>query len=604
MYTLCISPAWLYLRTLYNKDRPEIALISSFTMSSSMKLKQKEGFSKPNGPVALIIMDGVGQAPAEEWNAVTSSRTPFLDKLYTGEGPDGVPAYFCELDASGMSVGLPSMGDMGNSEVGHNALGAGRVFDQGAKLVNKAFSSGEFKSAVWDWLIEQCTSPNNGTLHLIGLYSDGNVHSHVNHVYQLIDGAIEDGARKIRIHILADGRDVPDRSVLDYIEPLEKRLQSLRDSGVDVCVASGGGRMVVTMDRYGADWKIVERGWRAHCLGDTSLDTFKSSIDAINHFYKDDKMVDQFLPPFVLVDDNRQPVGAIHDGDSILFWNFRGDRSIQISTAFEAASDAFPYFDRVRVPKTRFAGMMQYDGDAGVPERFLVAPQTFGRTVGELCVKNGFKRYSISEGQKFGHVTYFFNGNRAAKFDEELEKYTCIPSYKEREDSRPWMKAAEITDEIIKELDGFKPDLLITNFANGDMVGHTGNMISTRLAMECVDLCLSRLIPEIVRRNGIVVLTADHGNCDIMAEIDKDGKPKAGSQPEGWKAKVSHTKQRVPLVITGKGIDNYELDTSVRWGDCAECKYPGIANVSATLLNLLGLEEPEDYLPSVLKLKG
>lgn len=570
--------------------------------SSTMSLGPKDGFKKPEGPVALIIMDGVGQAPETDWNAVTTSRTPFLDKLFAGEGPNGAPAHFCELDASGMSVGLPTMGDMGNSEVGHNALGAGRVFDQGAKLVNKAFSSGDFKSEVWNWLVEPCAT-EAGTLHLIGLYSDGNVHAHVNHVFQLIDAAIDDGVKRIRVHPLADGRDVSERSALDYFKPLEKRLETLRESGTDVCIGSGGGRMVVTMDRYEADWEMVERGWRAHCLGDTSFDTFPSACAAIEHFYKDPNMVDQYLPPFVIVDDKGDAIGSIQDGDSVFFWNFRGDRGIEISKAFEADEDSFPYFDRKRVPKTRYAGMMQYDGDANIPARYLISPTSIDRTVGEYCVRNGLKRYSVSETQKYGHVTYFFNGNRAAKFDENLEKYTCVPSYKEREHTRPWMKSAEISDEILKELDDFKPDLMVINYANGDMVGHTGHMVAARLAMECMDLCLSRVVPAIVAKGGVVVLTADHGNCDIMAEVGKDGKAKPGNQPEGWKAKVSHTKQRVPLVITGAEMDKYELDLSVRWGAVPECKYPGIVNLSSTLLNLLGLKEPEDYVPSILKPK-
>lgn len=572
--------------------------------STSMILPAKPGFTKPDGPVALIIMDGVGQAPDTDWNAFTTARTPFLDKLMSGEGPNGHPAHFCELEASGMSVGLPTMGDMGNSEVGHNALGAGRVFDQGAKLVNNAFKTGDFKSNVWAWLLEGCVAPAQGTLHLIGLYSDGNVHAHVNHVFQLIDAAIDDGAKSIRVHVLADGRDVSERSALDYFGPLEKRLEALREGGVDIRVASGGGRMTCTMDRYEADWGMVERGWRAHCLGDTTLPTFTSSMLAVEGFYKDDSMTDQYFPPFVIVDNDGKAVGEIHDNDSVLFWNFRGDRSIEISMAFESDEDSFSYFDRVRVPKTRYAGMMQYDGDAGIPARFLVSPPSIDKTVGEYCVHNDLKRYSVSETQKYGHVTYFYNGNRAAKFDEKLEKYTCVPSYLQRENTRPWMRAAEISDEILKELDEFKPDLMVVNYANGDMVGHTGHMVASRLAMECVDLCLARVVPQILKRGGVVVLTADHGNCDIMAEVGKDGNAKPGNQPEGWKAKVSHTKQRVPLVITGPGIDRYEIDESARWGDVPQCKYPGIVNLAPTVLNLLGLEAPEDYVPSLLKLKS
>lgn len=576
--------------------------MASSSASTKMKLSPKPGFTKPDGPVALIIMDGVGQAPDTEWNAFTQARTPFLDKLMSGHGPNGHPALFVELDASGKSVGLPSMGDMGNSEVGHNALGAGRVYDQGAKLVNNAFRSQEFKSSVWSWLLEPVVA--GSTFHFIGLCSDGNVHAHMNHIFQLVDAAAEDGAKRIRVHVLADGRDVGERTALDYFGPLEKRLQAIRDSGVDARVASGGGRMHVTMDRYEANWEIVQRGWNAHVLADTeNIQTFSSACEAVETFYKDDSMIDQYLPPFVIVDDNGDPVGPIHDNDSVLFWNFRGDRAIEISRAFEADEGEFEHFDRKRVPKVRYAGMMQYDGDAGIPARFLVSPPSISRTVGEYVVKNGLKRYSVSETQKYGHVTYFYNGNRAAKFDENKEKYTCIPSYREREHTRPWMRAAEISDEILKELDDFKPDLMVINYANGDMVGHTGHMVAARLGMECVDLCLARVVPQIVKRGGVVVITADHGNCDIMADVGKDGKPKPGNQPEGWRAMVSHTKQPVPCVFTGAGIDEYEIDESARWGNDPNCERPGIVNLASTVLNLLGFEAPEDFTPALLKVK-
>lgn len=566
-----------------------------------MQLASNPDFPKLDGPVTLIIMDGVGLAPDKEWNAVTTARTPFLDDLLAAKGPNGAPALYTELEASGKSVGLPTNGDMGNSEVGHNALGAGRVFDQGAKLVNKAFATGSFKEGpVWAWLVERCVGDDASTLHLLGLYSDGNVHAHVNHVYQLVDAAVDAGVKTIRLHVLADGRDVSERSVLDYLGPLEKRLEAVRALGVDARIASGGGRMVVTMDRYESDWAIVKRGWDAHVLADTkAVLPFPSATAAIEKFYADG-LNDQYLPPFIVVDDAGAPVGPVEDGDSLLFWNFRGDRAIEISKAFEAAKDEFSHFDRQRVPEVRYAGMMQYDGDAGIPTKFLVSPPSISRTVGEYCVKNGRKRYSVSETQKFGHVTYFYNGNRNSKFDDKLEKYTCIPSYKLPENTRPWMRAAEITDEALKELDDFKPDLMLINYPNGDMVGHTGSTSAARIAMECVDLCLKRLVPAVIKKGGVVILTADHGNCDIMAELDKKtGEPKKGNQPEGWKALVSHTKQRVPCVIVGNDVNKYEIDNTVTWGGDSE--RPGIANLGATVLNLLGFETPDAFLPSLLK---
>lgn len=566
-----------------------------------MKLDAMEGFSKPAGPVAVIILDGVGVAKDTAWNSFSRAHTPFIDSLKEGKGPHGSTSLYTELHASGLSVGLPEMSDMGNSEVGHNAIGAGRVFEQGAKLVNTALRTGSFKDGdVWNWLVEPAKA--DGTLHLLGLFSDGNVHSHVDHVYRLLEGAVEDGAKRIRIHALADGRDVSACSVLDYIGPLEKRLEGMRASGVDVCIASGGGRMVVTMDRYQAEWAMVERGWHAHVLGKAEH-TFKSYTAAVEEFYKNDSMSDQYLPGFVLVDDDGAPLGTVEDGDSLLLWNFRGDRAIEISQAFEAAEGEFPHFDRQRVPNVRYAGIMEYDGDGGIPSKFLVSPPSISRTVPEYVVRNGMKRYSISETQKYGHVTYFANGNRASMFDPEKELYTCIPSYQARENTRPWMRCAEITDAAIKELDDFKPDLMIMNYPGGDMCGHSGVTNATRIGVECIDLSIARIVPEIVARGGTVIVTADHGNCEIMAELDKKtGEPKKGREPEGWKPHVSHTTQKVPCYIVGKDVSEFAIDSSVRWGSNPESDSAGIVNIGSTILNLLGLKEPEDYLPGVLKL--
>lgn len=580
---------------------------SSSGSGSAWKLKSAAGFTKPSGPVALLILDGVGLGPEAEYNAFHMARTPFLDALMAGKAPDGSRVLSGRLDASGKSVGLPDMGDMGNSEVGHNAMGAGRVFDQGAKLVNNAFADGSYaQSDVWKWLVEPCMGDDSGsTLHLMGLYSDGNVHAHVNHVTQMVECAIEKGVKRIRLHVLADGRDVGEKSALDYIGPLEKRLATLRKAGADVAVASGGGRMVVTMDRYEADWAIVQRGWTAHVLADTDkLATFPSASQAVQHFYDaDPKMTDQYLPPFVVVDEDGKAKGPIEDGDSVLFWNFRGDRAIEISVAFEAPVGEFPHFDRVRVPDVRYAGMMQYDGDRGLPKRFLVSPPSIDRTVGEYAVKNGLKRFSISETQKYGHVTYFYNGNRSSKFDEEKELYVCIPSYQEREDTRPWMKCAEVTDAAIEGIESFSPDLLVLNYPNGDMCGHTGSTTAARMGMEAVDLCLTRLVPKLLAAGAVVVITADHGNCEGMATLDKKtGKPVPGSQPEGWKPLTSHTMEQVPVLVLGEGVDKLEMNADARWSaDTPECKGPGIANLGGTVLNLLGLEAPSDFLPGLVK---
>ena len=321
----------------------------------------------------------------------------------------------------------------------------------------------------------------------------------------------------------------------------QAKCAEMQAAGIDMKVASGGGRMNVTMDRYDANWEIVQRGWNAHVLGEAPH-SFTSALEAVETLRNADgnTVIDQFLPPFVIVDENG-PTGPIEDGDSVAFFNFRGDRALELTKAFEYGEDNFPHFDRVRVPDVRYAGMMQYDGDDMLPTEYIVPPPAIDKTVGEFLAKNGLKQLAISETQKFGHVTFFFNGNRSEKFDKELEKWIEIPSYKQPENERPWMKAAEITDACLEELDEFKPDFVRLNFANGDMVGHTGDMRATVMAMEAVDLSAERLIKGVIARGGIAVVTADHGNSDEMAERDKSGKLKEGPGEYGFKPLTSHT---------------------------------------------------------------
>ncbi len=314
----------------------------------SWSLEAHPDLLAPQGPVCLVVMDGVGVAPPHPANAWHVADTPFLDALM--EGP-----VVGTLAAHGRAVGMPSDADMGNSEVGHNALGAGRVFDQGAKLVANAIADGSlFEGSAWEWVMEPCLG--SGTLHLMGLWSDGNVHSHLDHAMALLDRALSGGARRVRFHVLIDGRDVGETSALEYVAPLEDRIAELRAEGFDVAVASGGGRMTTTMDRYDADWSMVERGWQSHVLGHgrgfssltEAVETLRSEIPGV---------IDQNLPGFV-IDEGGGPVGTIEDGDSVVFFNFRGDRAIEMTKAFETPDgEAFP-FDRQRVPQVRYAGMM------------------------------------------------------------------------------------------------------------------------------------------------------------------------------------------------------------------------------------------------------
>ncbi|MFA6292537.1 MAG: 2,3-bisphosphoglycerate-independent phosphoglycerate mutase, partial [Victivallales bacterium] len=407
------------------------------------------------------------------------------------------PVPHTRLKAHGTAVGLPSDADMGNSEVGHNAIGCGRVFSQGAMLVNDAIATGSmFKGAVWKDLISNCQK-NKSTLHFIGLFSDGNVHSHIDHLKAMIEEAKKEGVKKIRIHPLLDGRDVPETSALDYIEPFEAYLKKLNADGCDFRIASGGGRMQITMDRYQANWDMVRKGWDVHVHGKGRF--FKTAKDAIETFRKEAKVIDQDLPPFVISDDGKTPVGAVRDGDSVVFFNFRGDRSIEITAAFE--EDSFDKFDRSPRPKVVYAGMMQYDGDLKVPKKYLVEPPAIERTMGEYVSATGLTQMAISETQKFGHVTYFFNGNRSGYFNKKLETYIEITSDIVPFEQRPWMKCAEITDKVCEAVLGGKYNFIRLNYPNGDMVGHTGIYDAVLVAMGSLDICIARVM-EAVQKSG------------------------------------------------------------------------------------------------------
>ena len=535
------------------------------------------------GPVLTIVMDGVGLAPATEANAVSLAYTPTLDMLMSK-----YPTV--KLKAHGTAVGLPGDDDMGNSEVGHNALGSGQVFAQGAKLVSQSIENGKmFASNTWQKVVSN-VKENSSTLHFMGLFSDGNVHSHINHLKAMIDEAKAEGVSKVRLHILIDGRDVGETSALDYILPFEEYLDSLRSDSFDIKIASGGGRMVITMDRYEANWKMVELGWQTHVLGMGRQ--FGSAAEAVATYRNELKVIDQDLPPFVIA-ENGEPVGTINDGDSVIFYNFRGDRAIEISKAFD--DESLDKFDRIRYPKVVYAGMLEYDGDLHIPSNYLVNPPEITNTMGEYLASTGISQLAISETQKYGHVTYFWNGNKSGKFDEELETYIEVPSDVVPFEQRPWMKCAEITDKLIECLESGKYACLRVNFPNGDMVGHTGNILATRCSMEALDLQLKRILEVVDKLQGVALITADHGNADEMYECDKKGMPKAGKDGK-FKAKTSHTLNPVPFII----YDNYYADKYEVKADKGEF---GLSNVAATAVNFLGYEAPAMWDESVISAK-
>ena len=551
----------------------------------SKTLKKLTDFQGVQGPVVTIVMDGVGLAPETVGNAVKTAYTPVLDMLMAT-----YPTV--SLKAHGTAVGLPSDDDMGNSEVGHNALGAGQVFAQGAKLVSNSIESGKmFASATWQELIANVKT-TGGTLHFLGLFSDGNVHSHIDHLKAMVKQAKAEGIQRVRIHTLIDGRDVGETSALEYIEPFEAFLSELNDASFDAQIASGGGRMTITMDRYEANWAMVELGWKTHVLGEGRQ--FASAAEAVQTYRAETKVIDQDLPPFVIARDGK-PLGTVENGDSVIFYNFRGDRSIEISKAFDGG-DEFDKFDRVRVPKVVYAGMLEYDGDLHIPKKYLVSPPEITNTMSEYLAATGVNQLAISETQKYGHVTYFWNGNKSGKFSEELETYIEIPSDVVPFEQRPWMKCAEITDKLIACLESGKYRYLRVNFPNGDMVGHTGSLAATRCSMESLDLQLGRILPVIDRLGGVALITADHGNADEMYETDKKGQPKAGKDGS-FKAKTSHTLNPVPCII----YDNTPAKNA--YTVKADEGQFGLSNVAATMVNLLGFEAPAMWDESVIDVK-
>lgn len=533
------------------------------------------------GPLVLVVMDGVGYGQYAEGDAVAAAQMPHFRALEAA-GPH------TRLKAHGTAVGLPSDEDMGNSEVGHNAIGCGRVYAQGSKLVTAALESGAmFRGETWRRLVG-AVKASGGALHFIGLFSDGNVHSHLDHLKAMITRAAEDGVRRVRVHVLLDGRDVGEQSALEYLDPFESFLASFAVKGCDFRIASGGGRQYITMDRYGADWEQVRRGWDCHVLGrGRAFPSARAAIEA----YRAAKpsIIDQDLGEFVVTEGGK-PLGTIEDGDAVVYFNFRGDRALEITAAFE--NDPFDKFDRVRRPKAEYAGMMEYDGDLHVPRQYLVSPPSIDRTMGEYLAATGLRQLAISETQKYGHVTYFWNGNRTGKFDEELEDYVEVPSDRLPFEERPWMKCAEITDRLLEAIPSGKYDFIRVNFPNGDMVGHTGVYAAVVCGLEAMDLQLGRLRKAVEDAGGILVLTADHGNSDDMYEHEKktgavtrkaDGRPRA---------KTSHSLNPVPCVIHDPECKGEYLP-GLREG-------LGISSLAATAIELLGCIPPADYDPSLL----
>src|SRR5882672_9465164 len=452
------------------------------------------------GPVMLIIRDGWGINPGgkdkrkENGDATLLAATPFHDKLYR-DYPGA------KLSASGGDVGLPK-GQMGNSEVGHLNLGAGRIVYQDLTRINKAIREGELtRNRV---LQETFARARGHRLHLLGLVSDGGVHSHYSHMIALANAAHDAGVAKIFVHAFTDGRDTSPTGGATYLKICEKELEK------------SGGRIVTVVGRYFAmdrdrRWDRTKKAWDAVVLGRGEI-CKDSPSEALARHYRADK-TDEFMPPLIFAQANEQ---RVRDGDVVLFFNFRADRARQLSQAFLFKD--FDCFDREIWPQVTFTSLTEYD--VRFPSPFIFSPEDLKNILGELVSAAGKSQLRIAETEKYAHVTYFFNGGVEKPFPREERK--LIPSPKVATyDLQPEMSAREVTDELLKRLDKF--DLIILNFANPDMVGHTGVVEAGIKAVETVDQCCAKIIPRLLELDGKAIVTADHGNCEQMR--NPDGSP-------------------------------------------------------------------------------
>ena len=517
------------------------------------------------GPVVLVVMDGVGLSRDIKGNAVLQAHTEFLDHAVQTQKTMG-------LKASGEAVGILS-GQMGNSEVGHNALGAGQIVKQGIAKIEDEFESGKiWESTAWTGAIANVKA-HDSTLHFSGIFSDGGVHSDIRHLEKMLERANFEKVKCVRIHLVLDGRDVPPRSAEKYVERLEKFLENLKDeygNPRDYKIAGGGGRMIYVADRYETDWSIVERGWNAIVYGKAD-NYYGKAAEAISELRrKNPDIQDQYLPPFVLVENN-EPVGTVKDGDSFIYYDFRADRAIEIAEAF--TYEQFNGFDR-GTPENRrldvfFAGMTEYNSDTHVPQYRLIEPVEIKDSLHEFLGKNDISQLAVAETAKFGHITYYFNGNSYEQYSNE--KQIEVASDTRPYNERPWMKAAETTDALLDEIENYK--FIRINYAGGDMVGHFGDMEATITAMEAIDIQLERIAKKVDELGGMMIITADHGNAEEL--LDENGEPK-----------TSHSTNLVPCIFydNTSNSDKYELN---RFADA------GLSNIAPTLANLLGFEESE-----------
>ncbi len=496
-------------------------------------------------PYALIIMDGFGINERHEGNAIYSAKTPNLDK-YMKECPNSV------VHASGMDVGLPE-GQMGNSEVGHTNIGAGRIVYQELTRITKSINDGDFfENPALCAAMENCK--NNGkALHLLGLLSDGGVHSHNTHLYGLLEMAKKNGIENVHVHAFLDGRDVPPSSAADFAEEL---VGKIREIGVGD-IASVMGRYYA-MDRDNR-WERVEKAYNAMVLGEGNR--AESAVTAIKASYNEG-VTDEFVIPTVIEKDG-EPLGKISEGDSVVFFNFRPDRAREITrTIVDPEFEGFgrEYFD------TCYVCMTQYD--ASMPNVDVAfKPESLSNTFGEYISKKGLRQLRIAETEKYAHVTFFFNGGVEAVYDGEdrvLVNSPKVATY----DLQPEMSAPEVTEKVVERIKSGEYDVIVLNFANCDMVGHTGVFDAAVAAVETVDACVGKTVDALLEMGGVALITADHGNADQMLDYDTNG------------AFTAHTTNVVPLILIGE--------------DGKKLKNGRLADLAPTMLDLMGIEKPDE----------
>src|SRR5690625_3310990 len=496
---------------------------------------------------ALIILDGFALREEKHGNAIAHAHKPNFDR-YWAEYPHN------RLHVSGLDVGLPE-GQMGNSEVGHLNIGAGRVVYQSLTRIDNAIETEDFyKNDAFLQSIEE-VKKQDSALHICGLLSDGGVHSHINHLFALLQLAKQENVEKVYVHVFLDGRDVGPQTAFEYIEQLEKEIQTL---GIGQIATVSGRYYAMDRDKR---WERVKLVFDAMKYGDGPK--FNNAEAVVQESYEKE-IYDEFVVPSVIMNEQGNPVATISQNDAVIFFNFRPDRAIQITNAF--VNEEFAEFDRKASGKqcANFVGMTNYSHT--LPIEVAFDNVDLYNTIGEVLADNGKKQLRIAETEKYPHVTYFMSGGREAEFPGERRILINSPKVATY-DLKPEMSAYEVTDALLAELDKGDLNAIILNFANPDMVGHSGKLEPTKQAVEAVDECLGKIVDKIISLGGEVIITADHGNADEVTT--DDGNPM-----------TAHTTNPVPIIVTKKGV-------AVRDGG-------RLADLAPTMLDLLGIEQPKE----------